>query len=96
MKKNISNLIVIGLFMTSIVACDHSQTKSESPITQTDTSKLSQMVKSGEVYTCKMHNEVMGDRPGKCPKCGMDLVKQKITEAQKKMWKEGTYIKPNY
>src|SRR5438874_6474074 len=25
-------------------------------------------------YTCVMHPEVMQDHPGKCPKCGMELV----------------------
>jgi hypothetical protein len=41
-----------------------------------------------------MHNEVKSDKPGKCPKCGMALVKQKMTAEQMKMMKEGTYIKP--
>jgi len=26
-------------------------------------------------YACPMHPEVTSDRPGRCPKCGMDLVK---------------------
>ena len=25
-------------------------------------------------YTCPMHREVVSNSPGKCPKCGMDLV----------------------
>jgi hypothetical protein len=25
-------------------------------------------------YTCPMHPEVVSDKPGRCPKCGMDLV----------------------
>lgn len=29
----------------------------------------------GETYTCPMHPEVVSDTPGKCPKCGMTLVK---------------------
>jgi hypothetical protein len=29
------------------------------------------------VYTCPMHPEVISDKPGKCPKCGMDLVVKK-------------------
>ena len=29
-----------------------------------------------EVYTCPMHPEVVGVKGGKCPKCGMDLVKK--------------------
>ncbi len=28
-------------------------------------------------YTCTMHPEVRSDKPGKCPKCGMDLVEKK-------------------
>ncbi len=29
------------------------------------------------VYTCPMHPEVQEKEPGKCPKCGMDLVEKK-------------------
>src|SRR5437868_15143668 len=25
-------------------------------------------------YTCSMHPQIMQDRPGKCPICGMDLI----------------------
>lgn len=28
-------------------------------------------------YTCPMHSEVVSDKPGKCPKCGMELVPMK-------------------
>ncbi|MEK7812320.1 MAG: heavy metal-binding domain-containing protein [Candidatus Desantisbacteria bacterium] len=28
-------------------------------------------------YTCPMHPEVISDKPGNCPKCGMNLVKKK-------------------
>lgn len=55
--------------------------------------KTEQLAKD-ETYTCTMHNEVMSDKPGKCPKCEMTLVKQKMTEAQMQMMKEGTYTKP--
>ncbi len=30
----------------------------------------------GAAYTCPMHPEVLSDKPGKCPKCGMNLVKK--------------------
>lgn len=34
--------------------------------------------KSAEVvYSCPMHQEVISDKPGKCPKCGMTLVGKK-------------------
>jgi len=28
------------------------------------------------IYTCSMHPEVISDKPGNCPKCGMELVKK--------------------
>lgn len=29
---------------------------------------------SMKTYTCSMHPEVKSDKPGKCPKCGMELI----------------------
>ena len=31
------------------------------------------------IYTCVMHPEVVSDKPGKCPKCGMKLVRKNGT-----------------
>jgi histidinol phosphatase-like enzyme len=30
-----------------------------------------------KTYTCPMHPEVKSDKPGKCPKCGMNLIEKK-------------------
>lgn len=37
-------------------------------------------IKPGQFY-CPMHPEVVQDQPGKCPKCGMNLVEKKATPA---------------
>ncbi len=39
----------------------------------------------GEIYACPMHPEVTSDKPGKCPKCGMILVKKQSEEERKRV-----------
>jgi len=49
----------------------------------TDTAKTKKAKPVAKVlYTCTMHPEVLSDKPGKCPKCGMTLVKK--ADAKKK------------
>ncbi|MBA4054748.1 MAG: hypothetical protein C0490_08560 [Marivirga sp.] len=36
-------------------------------------------------YTCPMHPDVISDIPGKCPKCGMDLIQKKSSSSDHKM-----------
>lgn len=74
-------LIFSALFFT---ACSDGQDKA-----------AKEQLAKDETYTCTMHNEVMGDHPGKCPKCEMKLVIQKRTPEQEKMMKEETYVKQN-
>lgn len=33
-----------------------------------------QHTKMAKKYTCSMHPEVVKNKPGKCPKCGMKLI----------------------
>ena len=72
--------LVVGLLFTSCSG-NNSNAKTE------------QLAKD-EMYTCTMHNEVMSDHPGKCPKCGIKLEKKKMTAEQQKMMTDGSYIKP--
>jgi len=37
-----------------------------------------EMQKDTVYYTCTMHPEVRLDKPGKCPRCGMELVKKTV------------------
>ena len=81
------NLFLIAAILLSMAfvftACSDNQRKA----------KTEQLAKD-EMYTCTMHNEVMSEHAGECPKCGMKLTKQKMTAEQQKMMKEGTYTKP--
>ena len=36
-----------------------------------------QNTESTKTYTCSMHPEVISDKPGKSPKCGMELIEKK-------------------
>ncbi|MHA7821929.1 multicopper oxidase domain-containing protein [Chryseobacterium arthrosphaerae] len=38
--------------------------------------KVNAAAQSESAYTCLMHPEVISDKPGKCPKCGMELVEK--------------------
>jgi hypothetical protein len=42
--------------------------------TQTSVASGSAVAPAGLTYTCEMHPEVKSNKPGKCPKCGMELV----------------------
>lgn len=83
MKKIIFVAAVLLSFTIAFTDCSDNNKK-------TNTEQLTK----DEMYTCTMHNEVMSDHSGECPKCGMKLVKQKMTTEQEKMMKEDTYVKP--
>ncbi len=36
------------------------------------------------IYTCPMHPEIISDRPGSCPKCGMALEPKEVEEVEEK------------
>ncbi|HVW96185.1 MAG TPA: heavy metal-binding domain-containing protein [Mucilaginibacter sp.] len=70
MKKVMLMAVVILLSAASVFAAD-----STKPVT--DTTKTKKVKPIAKVqYTCTMHPEVFSDKPGKCPKCGMTLVKK--------------------
>lgn len=68
---NKKSMFVLATFLLSSVfisSCSE-RTADTKTTDSTETSKV--------VYTCPMHPEVISDKPGKCPKCGMDLVIKK-------------------
>lgn len=72
---------------TSLVmsSCSNSSASNTVSVANTD---------STMVYSCTMHQQVISNHPGACPKCGMTLLKQKVTADQQKMLRDGNYVKP--
>ena len=61
----------LGLAAFTVTGCnksDHEHGASEAPGHEHSTATK---------YTCSMHPEVVQDKPGDCPKCGMKLVEKK-------------------
>ena len=59
------------------VADEMKKTADEMKKTSDAMKQKSDEMKAGvTTYTCPMHPEVQVDKPGKCPKCGMTLVKK--------------------
>jgi hypothetical protein len=63
---------------------DHDHGGSASPA---EKDKAGDSKKAGKpqatIYTCPMHPEVTSDKPGRCPKCGMNLVPKPPAEGKK-------------
>ena len=75
MKKLITLLIAV----TSMFATFAQTGKSKMSQGKTDTTV---QVK----YSCPMHTDVISDKAGKCPKCGMALVAKKVTNVVTKSY----------
>jgi hypothetical protein len=68
MKKNLLIFCFVLLGATSLISCGSNSGKEK----QSETKEV-----AGVQYTCSMHSEVISDKPGDCPKCGMALVEKK-------------------
>lgn len=44
---------------------------------------------NGPIYTCPMHLEIRQNKPGSCPKCGMQLVEEKSVQKPVKQAADG-------
>jgi hypothetical protein len=72
--KKISLLICAAILMATVAIAFAETTPAASP-----TASISPALQK---YTCPMHAEVVQDKPGKCPKCGMNLVPKEEQKAE--------------
>lgn len=69
MKKIILSIMAIAIVALVAISCEN---KNNNIPENTHTTT--------QQYTCPMHPEVISDKPGSCPKCGMDLVEKSASE----------------
>ncbi len=86
MKKAILITVIIISGFMFLTSCSNPSGQNDKTTQTTTTGK--------EIYTCPMHPEVTSDKPGQCPKCGMDLVKKEtISDSVKIIQKDPTIKK---
>ena len=78
-------ILTVGAFTISTVKAQEKPMKMKQDTMKMNHSKMKMTDKSKEMeikhelmeidtmYTCPMHADVKSDKPGACPKCGMDL-----------------------
>lgn len=55
------------------ISCKGNQNSSDTGAADSTKVVADTAAHAASVYTCPMHPEVVSDKPGQCPKCGMDL-----------------------
>lgn len=73
MKKN-SILILLAAIAFIAISCINCSNKLENKA-----NSHKELIESH--YTCSMHSEVQSDKPGNCPKCGMELVEVRNSDS---------------
>lgn len=72
MKKTLIWAIGLALIVFAATGCGKQEQGGRASATPIDTSQTVQP--AAAVYYCPMDPEIVSDKPGKCSKCGMDLI----------------------
>jgi Cu+-exporting ATPase len=76
MMKSKFILVAIAFCVISFIACNSATQKTEAKEeTKQDSTMIAPQPGDKVIYQCPMHPEEISDKPGQCPKCGMDLEK---------------------
>jgi len=70
----------IILVVSIMVFCSFQNSFAQNSFEKQDTTLTRDSTKI--IYTCPMHSEIISDKPGTCPKCGMELVKREKGKKQ--------------
>jgi hypothetical protein len=81
--------LILGIFLLGI-----SNYAQEKTLQKKSTKVHDQVLKEKTVYTCTIHPEVVSDKPGKCPKCKMNLEKKVIKHESKQKVMTKLYVCP--
>ena len=76
--------IIVLIFIMSIYSFAHAQDMKGMDMSKKEKAQKVQPT----TYTCSMHPEIHADKPGKCPKCGMTLIKEKAKTGKKTVVKK--------
>jgi membrane fusion protein, copper/silver efflux system len=76
-------LIYASLLLMFFSACDNGSQKA-----------TKESEKTSDIYTCSMHPQIIEHHPGKCPICGMQLVKKNATLHAAGNIQPGVLLKP--
>ena len=81
MKKVIYVFLISFVILSTGFSQNQKNTVATTKASTVQTDKQQKKTVSEKVvYTCPMHPEVLTDKPGKCPKCGMNLVKKEVAK----------------
>ncbi|MFV5700619.1 multicopper oxidase domain-containing protein [Flavobacterium sp. XS2P12] len=75
---------ILLIFFLTIYPFAQAENKNERKISK----KIEIFQVQPTTYTCPMHPEIHASKPGKCPKCGMDLIKEKTKPIKKSVQKK--------
>lgn len=66
--------LIVPFAALVLTACNNTSKTDNKSALKADSTAVSKPVPK-ELYTCPMDTDVHSDKPGKCPKCGMELEK---------------------